>query len=129
MADIPAGNNRDDIRARKQLISDFYAQWNKNHPEKKVWNKSLGAFIYVKYQSINETKGHAALSFKSTLAVFHLSEIMINAVVAEQWRPKHGDQNQKPYSKMLLMRWKNYRLIVGYQKTTKEYVQYYIGSI
>ena len=29
----------------------------------------------------------------------------------------------------LLMRWKTYRLIVGYQKSTMEYVQYYVGNI
>lgn len=127
--EIPRGNSREDIKARKQIISDFYASWIAEHPDKKVWNESLHAYIHVKFQSINETKGHAALSFKSTVAVFNLTYILSNAHIAEKWKPKHDDKNQKPYSIMLLMRWKTYRLIVGYQKSKSEYVQYYVGSI
>ena len=126
---VPRGNSREDIKTRKIIIGDFYASWNAAHPDKKVWNKSLQAYIHVKFQSINETKGHAALSYESTSAVFRLTSILANARVVEKWVPKHNDQNQKPYSKMLLMRWKTYRLIVGFQKSTNEYVQYYIGSI
>ena len=127
--EIPRGNSREDIKARKQIISDFYASWIAEHPDKKVWNESLQAYIHVKFQSINETKGHAALSFESTEAVFHLTEILSKARITEKWKPKHDDKNQKPYSQMLLMRWKTYRLIVGYQKSKSEYVQYYVGSI
>ena len=126
---IPRGTDREDIKARRKIIADFYAKWNAAHPDKKIWNKSLGAYIHVKFQSINETKGHAALSFNSTLAVFHLTEILHNAINVETWRPKQDDKNQKPYSKMLLMRWKTYRLIIGFQKSKNEYVQYYVGSI
>ena len=38
------------------------------------------------------------------------------------------DENQKPYSEMLIMRHKAAMLIVGKQKTTGEYVQYCISS-
>ena len=127
--EILRGNSREDIKARKQIISDFYASWIAEHPDKKVWNESLQAYIHIKFQSINETKGHAALSFESTNAVFHLTEILSKARIAERWKPKHDDKNQKPYSIMLLLRWKTYRLIVGYQKSKGEYVQYYVGSI
>ena len=127
--DIPQGDSCEDIKKRKQIIKDFYAVWNAAHPDKKVWNKSLQDYIYVKYQSINETTGHAALSYKSTMAVFHLTEILSNASVSQKWAPKRDDKNQKPYSKMILMRWKTYRLIVGLQKSKSEYVQYYVGSI
>ena len=127
--DVPQGDSCEDIKKRKQVIKDFYAFWNAAHPDKKVWNKSLQDYIYVKYQSINETTGHAALSYKSTMAVFHLTEILSNASVSQKWAPKRDDKNQKPYSKMILMRWKTYRLIVGLQKSKNEYVQYYVGSI
>ena len=127
--DVPQGDSCEDIKKRKQIIKDFYASWNASHPDKKVWNKSLQDYIYVKYQSINETTGHAALSYKSTMAVFHLTEILSNASVSQKWAPKRDDKNQKPYSKMILMRWKTYRLIVGLQKSKNEYVQYYVGSI
>ena len=127
--EIPKGSTREDIKARKIIIGDFYASWIEAHPDKKIWNKSLHAYIHVKFQSINETKGHAALSIKSTLAVFSLTKILKEAYVVEKWAPKYDDKNQKPYSFMLLMRWKTYRLIVGYQKSTMEYVQYYVGNI
>lgn len=126
--EIPRGNSREDIKTRKQIIKDFYAKWIAQHPEKKVWNKSLKAYIHLKYQSINETAGHAALSFDSTMGVMFLTDILENASVAEKWPVKHNNQNQKPYSKMILLRRKQYRLIVGLQKTTGEYVQYYVGS-
>ena len=126
---IPRGDTPEDIRARKKIIGDFYAKWNAEHPDKKVWNGSLRSFIHIKFQSINETKGHASISYNSTSAVFHLTEILANATIAEKWTPKHNDKNQKPYSQMILMRWKTYRLIVGFQKSLGEYVQYYVGSI
>lgn len=126
--EIPWGNSRDDIKTRKQIIKDYYASWIAEHPDKRVWNKSLMTHIHVKFQSINETAGHAALSFESTLAVTHLTDILSNASVTEKWPPKYSDKNQRPYSKMLLLRWKSYRLIVGIQKSTGEYVQYYVGS-
>ena len=127
--DIPQGDSCEDIKKRKQIIKDFYASWNAAHPNKRIWNKSLQDYIYVKYQSINETTGHAALSYKSTMAVFHLTEILSNASVSQKWAPKRDDKNQKPYSKMFLLRWKTYRLIVELQKSKNEYVQYYVGSI
>ena len=127
--EIPQGNTREDIKARRQIIKDFYAQWISAHPEKRVLNKSLKAYIYVKFQSINETAGHAAISYQSTNAVMQLSDVLEKAKLVEKWSPKYNDKNQKPYSKLFLMRWKDCRLIVGLQKSTGEYVQYYIGSI
>ena len=78
---IPKGSTPEDIKARKQIIGDFYAKWNAEHPDKKVWNESLQAYIHIKYQSINETKGQAAISYESTKAVFELTEILKKAVV------------------------------------------------
>ena len=126
--EIPQGKSREDNKARKQIIKDFYASWIAEHPEKKIWNNSLNSFIYIKGQSINETAGHASLSYESTQAVIQLTDVLKEATVKETWVPKHGDKNQKPYSVMRLLRWKNYRLIVGYQKSKGEWVQYYIGS-
>ena len=127
--EIPKGNSREDNKARKQIIKDIYASWIAEHPDKKIWNNSLKGFIYIKGQSINETAGHASLSYESTLAVFRLTEVLSKAIVRETWTPKHGDKNQKPYSEMRLLRWGKYRLIVGYQKSKSEWVQYYIGGI
>ena len=126
--EIPQGNTREDNKARKQIIKAFYASWIAEHPDKKIWNRSLNDYIYVKGQSINETAGHASLSFESTKAVTQLTEVLKNATVVETWTPKYGDKNQRPYSRMILLRFGKTRLIVGYQKSCQEYVQYYLGS-
>ena len=96
--EIPRGNGREDIKARRQIIKDYYASWC------------------------------AALSFESTDAVLHLSEVLAYAIPAGILPRKYNDKNQKPYSKMMLLRWNICRLIVGLQKSTGEYVQYYLGS-
>ena len=36
---IPKGSTPEDIKVRKQLIGDFYAKWNAEHPRfwRKLW--------------------------------------------------------------------------------------------
>ena len=126
--EIPRGNSRDDIKARRQIIKDFYAAWIAEHPDKKVWNKSLKAYIHVKNLSINESLGHAPRSYEATVAQLHLTEILENAEYFEKRPPKYGDKNQKGFSKMLFLRWRSCRLLVGLQRATGEYIQYYLSG-
>jgi len=126
--EIPKGSSRDDNKARKQIIKDFYASWIADHPDKKIRNNSLKTDIYVKFKSINETAGQASMSYESTMEVFHLSEILADASLVKVMPPKRGDMNQKPYSKMLIMKHKHALLVVGVQRSTGEYVQYCISS-
>ena len=126
--EIPQGNSREDNKARKQIIKDFYASWIAEHPEKKVWNKSLNEYIYVKFRSTNETAGRASISFESTREVLRMSEILSNAEFVKSMPPKKEDKSQKPYSDILIMRHKGALLVVGRQKTTNEYVQYCISA-
>ena len=126
--EIPKGNSREDKKARKQIIKDFYAIWNAEHPEKKIWNNALKAYIYVKFLSINETSGKASISYDSTMEVFRLSEIMACATLEKVMPPKRGDNNQKPFSKILVMRHKSAMLVVGMQRSTGEYVQYCVSK-
>ena len=126
--EIPKGSSPADIKARKKIISDFYASWNVAHPDKRIWNESLQAYIYVKFQSVNETKGHASLSFESTKAVLGLTEILKNAVVVKVKNAKKNDKNQKSYDKMVIMSHKGKRLLVGHQTSKDEYVQYCITA-
>ena len=123
---IPQGSSPEDIKIRKQIISDFYAKWIAEHQDKKVWNKSLQAFIHIKYQSINETRGHASTTYSSTKAVFKLTEILEKAVVIRKKETKKNDQNQKSFNQMVIMSYKGIRLLVGHQTSTDEYVQYCI---
>ena len=49
-------------------------------------NKSLNAFIHIKFQSINETRGQASVSYESTCAVLRLTEILERVVtMASDW--------------------------------------------
>lgn len=123
---IPQGTSPEDLKARKKIIADFYANWCAEHPDKKVWNKSLNAYIHVKFQSMNETKGQASVSYESTKAVLRLTEILKKAVVAKIKPTKKNDQNQKAYDKMVFMYHDDIRLLVGHQTSKDEYVQYCI---
>ena len=125
---IPKGNTPEDNKARRQIIKGFYSQWILENPGKTVWNRSLNANIHVKGSSINEILGHAPRSVEATKAQFHLTEILSNAVLIDQWPPKYGDKNQKAFSTVFLLKWKQYRLLVGFQTSKSEYVLYYIGG-
>ena len=125
---IPRGTSRDDMRTRKQIIGDFYVRWIAANPEKRVWNKSLNSYINVKFISINETKGQASVSDESTRAVMGLSDILKNAVVVNRKAAKTNDRNQKAFDKMIIMSYKEFRLLVGHQTSKNEYVQYCITA-
>ena len=127
--EIPKGKTRTEIKVREKIIKDFYARWIAENPSKSVWNKSLKAEIKVKFISINETYEHAARSYDSTIAVLRLTEILANAIVVSQGPKKSNDKNQKSFSKMYVLKYENVKLVVGYQKTKGEYVQYSITRV
>ena len=54
--EIPAGNSREEIKIRDKAIKDFYALWNAEHPDKKMWNEDLQDYIHVRFLSIEETR-------------------------------------------------------------------------
>ena len=128
MKEIPKGKSREDIKIREKIIKDFYAKWISEHPDKKIWNKSLKDYIRVKFLSINETVGRAAGSPESTAAVLELTSILSNAEYIVKKPRKENDQNQKSFSHIIRMRYKKIRLIVGLQKSNGHYVQYCISS-
>ena len=126
---IPQGITKEDIKAREKVIKDFYAHWISENPEKKVWNENLEDFILVKFISINETYNKAARRYESTLAVFHLTEVLQKAVLIEEKNTKPYDKNQKSFEKLLIMRHGDIKLIVGVQKSNMDKVQYSLSAI
>ena len=124
MRDIPKGRTKADIKAREKLIKDFYAQWISRCPDKKVWNRNMGVFIRVKFISINETYEKAARSYESTLAVFQLTEILDGAVKIGEKPTDPNTRNQKPFEKMIVLKYGDVKLMVGLQSSNKEMVQY-----
>ena len=123
---IPKGRTKDDIKAREKLIKDFYAQWISEHPDKKVWNCDMGAFIHVKFLSINETYEKAARDYESTLAVFRLTEILESAVRVCDKTTNRKTRNQKQFEKLIVLKHGEVKLMVGLQRSTQEMVQYCI---
>ena len=124
--DIPIGRTKEEIKAREQIIKDFYAQWIAAHPDKKVLNVTLGKYICVKFLSINETYEKASRSYESTMAVFRLTEILQNATLIEELPVKQRTRNQKQFEKLLVMQYENIKLTVGLQRSNQDLVQYCI---
>ena len=125
-SNIPTGRTKEDIKVREKLIKDFYAQWIAEHPDKKVWNRSLGAFINVKFLSINETYEKVSRSYESTCAVFRLTEILEQAVKTGEQPAKRNTRNQKQFEKLLIMQHGEVKLTVGLQRSNQDLVQYCI---
>ena len=124
--DIPAGRTKEEIKAREQIIKEFYAQWIAEHPDKKILNVALGKYICVKFLSINETYEKAARNYESTLAVFRLTEILQNATLIEELPAKRNTRNQKQFEKLLVMQYEGIKLTVGLQRSNQDLVQYCI---
>lgn len=132
---IPTGDTKEDIKAREKIISDFYYDWYKKNPSKKVFNIHLKDYINVRFISINETIRHASKGYYSTLAVLQLDAILSNAVKFGKRMPiKKGVRNQEIFSYMIEMRYAMpyigiAKLMVGVKKKSKEKIQYCITTI
>jgi len=125
--EIPTGTNKEDIKEREKIINDIYRKWSDNNPDKCIYNIDLQDFIYIRFDSINETVNKAARTYTSTLAVFHLTEILQNATVVRYERTKQN-KNQSKYTQMIIMQWNNIKLTVGVKKD-KMKIQYCITAM
>jgi len=138
---IAIGNTKEDKIQRKQFIVNFYGKWIAANPEKRLYNKSLQAFIEVRFLSLEETAGHASLKYKSTVAVTFLSEVIENALVQKDKKgniitemPKPNVKNQARFSKIYVMNYEkadfgNIKLTVGELRGSGQKLQYCITAI
>jgi len=134
LSEIPQGRTREEIKLREKFIKNFYVNWNIENPEKCVYNANLQAFIYVKFLSFQETVEKASRSYKSTLAVTYLSEILEFAKVVNYTKPKVGNKKQSRFSDIIIMQYNKadfgkIKLTVGVLRGKKENVQYCITAI
>ena len=132
--DIPTGDSVEDRRTRQKIIFSFYKHWRETHPEMRMFNYSLGDWIYVRHISVEETAGHASLTYLSTLAVLQLDTIMRDAVYLGEKVARSETKNQKQFAKMIQLRHTlpgigRVRLMVGVKKQDNTKVQYCITSI
>ena len=138
---IAKGNTKEDKKQRKQFVVDFYGKWIIANPTKRLYNNSLGAFIEVRFLSLEETAGHASLKYKSTVAVTFLSEIMENSIAPKDKKgniiaemPRPNVKNQSRFSKLFIMEYVKpsfgpIKLTVGELRGSKQKLQYCITAI
>jgi len=133
-SEIPQGRSREEIQQREKFIKDFYANWIAINPTKHIYNIALNDFIHVRFLSIQETAEHAAFTFKSTLAVTYLTEILEKAKIEKRVKPKPNNQNQKRFSEIIIMQYNKrevgkIKLTVGVLKGSRQSIQYCITAI
>ncbi|GHU72589.1 hypothetical protein FACS189413_15870 [Bacteroidia bacterium] len=46
---LPTGNTKEEKKQRKQFLIEFYGKWIAENPTKHIYNKSLEAFIEVRF--------------------------------------------------------------------------------
>jgi hypothetical protein len=131
---IPEGDSTEEKKQRKQFIVDFYSQWIAVNTTKQIFNKSLNDFINVRFLSLQETAGHASHTYKSTIAVTFLTEILENAKYVATVNPKPENKNQRRFSEMIVMQHskKNFgeiKVTVGVLKGCRQKIQYCITAI
>ena len=138
---IAIDDTKEDKKQRKQFVIDFYGKWIIANPEKRLYNKSLEAFIEVRFLSLEETAQHASSTYQSTVAVTFLSEILENAIALKDKNgniitemPKLNVQNQSRFSKLFIMEYKKtdfgkIKLIVGELRGSGQKIQYCITAI
>jgi len=138
---IATGNAKEDKKQRKQFIVDFYGRWIVANPTKRLYNKSLEAFIEVRFLSLEETAGHASLKYKSTVAVTFLSEIIENAIAPKDEKgnliaemPRPNVKNQSRFSKLFVMGYEKadfgkIKLTVGELRGSGQKIQYCVTAI
>lgn len=134
LLDLHKDDSTEAKKARKAFIIDFYSQWIIAHPTKQIFNKSLNDFINVRFLSIQETAGHASHTYKSTIAVTYLTEVLENAKYITSVKPKSDNKNQQRFSEMIVMEYllkdfEKVKLIIGVLKGSKQNIQYCITAI
>lgn len=131
---IPMGKSMAEVRLRERIIDAFFRKWVESHPDKYVLNNNLQDKINVRAVSIIEAKQHGAKSYKSTLAVLRLDEVLRYATKLGEMPTKKGNANQAPFEKMILMSYLcegigTIKLTVGVKRSNKDKVQYGISAL
>ncbi|GHS94401.1 hypothetical protein FACS1894207_2540 [Bacteroidia bacterium] len=91
---LPQDDSTEAKKVRKQFVIDFYSTWITVNTTKQIFNKSLNDFINVRFLSIQETAGHASHTYKSTIAVTFLTEILERAKQIKSVKPKIENKKQ-----------------------------------
>lgn len=131
--EIPRGDTPEEVKQRVDIIWNFYHQWEKENPSKKVYNLKLKDYINVRKISIEETARHASKRYLSTLAVLQLESILACAKLIKTGKVENRS-NQQAFKAMLIMQHECpgigiVKLLVGIRHKTLLKVQYCITAL
>lgn len=130
---IPMGGSKQEIKIREKMIGDYLRRWGQENTDRRVLNKALNEYIYVKSISIIEAKEHASKSHLSTRAIFIIDEVLENALPVRRIPIKQGNKNQSVFAYMLVMVYRHseigtIKLTVGV-KPSRQRVEYGISTL
>lgn len=100
---IPMGGTITEIRERETIIKEMLHKWGTENPERKVFNNALEDYIWIKGISVIEAREHSAKSYRSTLAILNIDEVLKNALPVRRLPTKKGYRNQAIFAYMLVM--------------------------
>lgn len=131
---IPSGNTKENIKARKGIIIRFYQNWKQNNPTLRKYNLNLKDYINIRNISMTETAAHASKRYLSTLAVLQLDTILVNAQKIKTEITKQKTNNQNAFERMIIMGYSlpgigKVNLVVGVKGSNRAKVQYCITAI
>ena len=98
---IPKGTQKEDLKARENVIWLMYSRWTAKNPEKKCYNSNLQSDIFVVFKSITETAEKAARNYKSTMAFYALDFALKHARKTNQDKPH--SKRQAEFNRILIM--------------------------
>jgi hypothetical protein len=135
---IPKGREKADIKARENIVWAMLGKWLSKNPLKRKRNANLNDYIYLRFDGMQETVNKAARNYKSTMAVYELDFILVNATKIATETP-HSKRQEK-FAQMLIMEvdtsvflpyFGNVKMLVGITKQKKDAkkVQYSITAI
>ena len=98
---IPKGREKAEIKARENIVWALLGKWLSKNPLKRRKNIDLGDYIYLRFDGMQETVNKAARNYKSTMAVFELDNILVNAIKTGADRPQ--SKRQEKFAEMIIM--------------------------
>ena len=135
---IPKGREKADIKTRENIVWAMLGKWLSKNPSKRKKNTDLNDYIYLRFDGMQETVNKAARNYKSTMAVFELDYILVNATKTHTDKPK--SKRQEKFVEMLIMHvetavflpyFDRIKMLVGItkQKKNAKKIQYSISAI
>ncbi len=93
---IPKGREKEDIKARENIIWRMYGNWSEKSREKKCYNNDLQSDIFVVFKSVAETAEKAARNY-----IYELDFALKYA--RKTYQDKPHSKRQSEFDKIFIM--------------------------